>query len=78
MNAASGTLRGFGKSSLAALIALFGTCVLRVVWIFTVFRIFPTLESIFISYPISWTATGIVFFIIIFRIFKKKLGESGT
>lgn len=78
MNAASGTLRGFGKSSLAALIALFGTCVLRVVWIFTIFRIFPTLESIFISYPISWTATGIVFFIIIFRIFKEKLGKSGA
>lgn len=78
MNAASGTLRGFGKSSLAAIIALFGTCVLRVVWILTVFRRFPTLEIIFVSYPISWLATGAVFFVIIAAIFKKRIGESQT
>ena len=78
MNAASGTLRGFGKSSLAAIIALFGTCVLRVIWILTVFRFFPTLEIIFISYPISWFVTGAVFFVIIAAIFKKRIGESRT
>lgn len=71
MNAFSGTLRGLGKSSLAAIIALFGTCVFRIVWIYTVFPFFGNLESIHISYPLSWLITGAVFFVILLFHFKK-------
>lgn len=71
MNATAGTVRGFGKSTLAALVSLFGTCVLRLVWIFTVFNLFPSLESIFISYPISWLATGIFLFVIVVSEMRK-------
>ena len=72
MNACSGTLRGLGKSSLAALIAFLGTCVLRVVWIYTVFAYFENLESIHISYPISWFITGFCFLIIVLVMLRKK------
>ncbi|MBQ8440845.1 MAG: polysaccharide biosynthesis C-terminal domain-containing protein, partial [Clostridia bacterium] len=72
MNACSGTLRGLGKSSLAALIAFLGTCVLRVVWIYTVFAYFENLESIHISYPISWFITGLCFLIIVLVMLRKK------
>lgn len=71
MNAFSGTLRGLGKSSLAAIIAFFGTCVFRIVWIYTVFPLFGNLESIHISYPLSWLVTGAVFFVILLFHFKK-------
>ena len=72
MNACSGTLRGLGKSSLAAAIAFLGTCVLRVVWIYTVFAYFENLESIHISYPVSWFVTGLCCLIIVLVILRKK------
>jgi putative MATE family efflux protein len=76
MNACSGTMRGLGKSSLAALIAFIGTCVFRVVWIFTAFLYFQNLESIHISYPISWFLTGGCFAVVVAVMLRKKLRES--
>lgn len=55
----SGMLRGMGKSVTSTVLSIFGAIIFRIVWIFTVFRAFPTLESIFISYPISWILTGV-------------------
>ncbi len=75
MNACSGTLRGLGKSGLAALIAFLGTCAFRVIWIYTVFRHYLNLESIHISYPISWLITGVCFAVIVFRMLWKKQNE---
>ena len=69
----AGTLRGLGKSSLSASIAFVGTCIFRVVWITTVFRVFVTLESIYVSYPISWLLTGAVGLVFLLHFLRKKL-----
>lgn len=53
----AGVLRGAGHSALPAILTILGTCVLRIVWIFTVFAHFHTLESLFIVFPISWIVT---------------------
>lgn len=53
----AGVLRGAGHSALPAVLTILGTCVLRIVWIFTVFAHFHTLESLFIVFPISWVVT---------------------
>lgn len=76
MNAFSGTLRGLGKSSLAAIIAFFGTCVFRIIWIFTVFPLFENLQSIHISYPLSWLLTGATFFTILLPLLRKMHKEA--
>ena len=60
MHTSAGVLRGLGKSTTSAVISLVGTCAFRVLWIYTVFRTHGTLESIFLSYPISWVLTGAV------------------
>ena len=78
MNAFSGTLRGLGKSSLAALIAFFGTCVFRIVWVYTVFPVFKNLGSIHISYPLSWAVTGAVFFAILISMFRRMPKEEAA
>ncbi len=52
-------LRAFGRSVTAMVISLAGACGLRILWIQTIFRIFPTPESIYISYPISWIITAL-------------------
>ncbi len=63
MEVGSGILRGQRYSVLSTVISLIGACVLRIIWIYTVFRINPTLEIIYLSYPISWTATALAHFI---------------
>ena len=53
----AGFLRGMGHSTLPAVLTVLGTCVLRIVWIFTVFRHYHTLESLFVVFPVSWVVT---------------------
>jgi len=76
MNSSAGVLRGLGKSTTAAVISLVGTCLLRVVWIYTVFRALKTLNVIYLSYPISWFLTGAVFLVTVLLLLRKKIRET--
>ena len=58
MDSSCGTLRGLGRTFSSTIIPLLGACVFRLCWILFVFSAFPTLETIFLSYPISWLFTG--------------------
>lgn len=73
MNSAAGVLRGLGKSMTSATISLVGTCVFRVVWIYTVFAAFQNVETIYISYPISWFLTGAVFWVTVLIMLQRKI-----
>ena len=73
MEVGCGVLRGLGRSVTSTVITLIGACLLRVVWILTVFEHFLTLESIYISYPVSWTVTGIVALVIVGILLKRQL-----
>ena len=79
MDVFSGILRGLGKSITSTVISLIGVCLLRVVWVLTVFPRFKTLETIVISYPITWAVTAITTYILIRvllkRILKRKAQE---
>ena len=63
MESVSGFLRGLGKSMLSTVNALLGACLFRVLWISIVFKAFPRLEMIYVSYPISWILTFVLSFI---------------
>ena len=75
MDVTSGGLRGIGASTSSMLTSLFGSCVFRVIWVFTVFELYRTQLSLYISYPISWIMTGgvqlVLFIIILNRKFKQ-------
>jgi len=58
MDTSCGVLRGLGKTFSSTIIPLLGACAFRIVWISFVFPLSPSLETIFISYPISWALTG--------------------
>ena len=63
-------LRGFGHSMLPAVITIFGTCVLRIIWVNTVCVKFRDISYVFVVYPMSWIVTGIAVvtaFVITFR-----------
>ena len=51
-------LRGVGYSTLPAVETILGTCIFRIVWVFTVFRNYGTLESLYIVFPITWVVTS--------------------
>ena len=73
MEVGSGILRGLGKSATSTIVSLIGSCLFRVVWIFTVFAARPTLGIIYVSYPISWAMTALIHFLCSTAVRKKLL-----
>jgi putative MATE family efflux protein len=62
--------RGLGKSFVPTIIVIMGSCVFRVVWVYTVFAHFHTILSLYLLYIFSWTITGVaelVYFIWCYR-----------
>lgn len=62
--------RGLGKSILPTIIVIMGSCVFRIIWIYTVFAYFQTIESLYLLYVFSWSITAIVeiiYFISVYR-----------
>ena len=57
MDVMVGQLRGIGYSIMPMIVSLTGACLFRVVWIYTAFAASPTLNTLYISYPISWVLT---------------------
>lgn len=57
MDTMVGGLRGLGYSVIPMLVSLTGACALRVVWVFTVFPMNRSLETLYYSYPVSWVIT---------------------
>ena len=53
-----GAIRGAGRSMVPMLISVFGVCVLRLVWLFTVVPAHHTIEAVELSYPITWAVTS--------------------
>jgi len=73
MDVMVGLMRGMGYSIMPMIVSLTGACLFRVVWIMTIFKHYRTLESLFISYPISWLLTFSVHFICFMIIYRKLL-----
>ena len=59
----SGYLRGFGLSLVPAILTVFGVCVVRLVWIYTVFPAHRTFTTIMLVYPLSLATTAVLIFI---------------
>ena len=76
MDVTCGTLRGMGKSLTAMFISLLGVILFRIIWIFAVFPFFHTLESLYISYPISWILTFCLNGIFCLH-YRKRLEQNG-
>lgn len=69
----SGYLRGFGFSLVPAILTTVGVCVLRIIWINTVFPANRTFVTIMTAYPVSLSTTAVLIFIalIIYRPSKR-------
>lgn len=56
----AGTVRGTGETLAPMLILLGSLCLFRIVWLQVVFRLVPTLDTVFLLYPVSWTVGAVV------------------
>ena len=73
----SAALRGMGRSVEPSVITILGTVVFRVVWLFTIFKLFPTYDMLLNVYLASWIFTGGILMIVYFGHMRKleKRGE---
>ena len=75
MDVLVGSLRGMGYSMIPMFVSLTGACIFRIVWVFTIFQIYRTQASLYISYPITWTITAAAHLICYLIIRKKMLAK---
>lgn len=50
--------RGIGRSVVPTVIVIMGSCVFRVIWVYTVFAHFMTIPSLYLLYSFSWAITA--------------------
>ena len=67
-----GSLRGMGYSVMPMLVSLIGSCLLRIVYIVTIFALFPTEAVLYLCYPISWLLTACAHAICYFIVRRKR------
>ena len=63
MDVMSNSLRGLGRSSLAMALTLIGTCVLRIVYLNTIFKLYENLYALYAIYPVSYVISIMMFVI---------------
>jgi len=76
MDVMVGIMRGLGYAVMPMLVSLTGACAFRVVWIYTIFKHYTTLESLYWSYPISWGLTFAVHFVCFVVVYRKLLQKN--
>ena len=70
----SGSLRGISDVMIPTFLTLFGTCLLRVAWMFIAVPKNPCIEMIIAAYPLTWTVTAMMF-IIYYHYKMKRFGN---
>ena len=59
MDVMVGSIRGLGYAVMPMIVSLLGACALRVIWVLTIFQLYHTQFSLYVSYPISWAVTAL-------------------
>jgi Na+-driven multidrug efflux pump len=73
MDVMGNAIRGIGYSVLPMIVSLAGVCGIRIFWIYTIFPMenFNNIQSLSVSYPISWIVTASIHLICFILMFKK-------
>ena len=63
--------RGLGKTVVPTIIVIMGSCVFRVVWVYTIFARIHTIPSLYLLYPCSWALTAVAEMVYFVGSYKK-------
>ncbi|MDD7685295.1 MATE family efflux transporter [Eubacterium pyruvativorans] len=75
IEALSGVMRGYGYSMVPALVSVLGICVLRVLWVLTVFSRHRTMNVLMTAFPISFVVTSGVL-ILLYFVLRRRMQET--
>ena len=71
MDTLSGSMRGYGYSMPPAMVTLVVVCSVRLIWVYTVFPLTPTYETLMMVYPLSWIITMVGLIILYVRLLRR-------
>lgn len=69
--------RGMGKTVIPTVMVILGSCVFRIIWVYTVFAHFKTIPSLYLLYVVSWALTAVAE-IVYFSVIYIKSGRGGA
>ncbi len=72
MDGALAASRGLGQTAVPTVIVILGSCVFRLIWIYTVFAFFGTITSLYLLYAFSWTVTAVAEIWYFARLYRKE------
>ena len=78
METCCGMVRGLGRSWMPMVVTIFGACVLRIIWIYTIFQTHHTLDVLYLSYPVSWVVTSAVHVLCFILIYRRMMARWNT
>ena len=73
MDNAIAALRGIGKSIVPMIMVILGSCVFRIIWVYTVFAFFGTIASLYLLYVFSWSITAALESWYLYRSYKREV-----
>ena len=73
MDNATAACRGLGRTAVPTVFIILGTVVFRIVWIYTVFAYFGTMQSLYLLYVCAWVLTAAAENIYLYAISGKML-----
>ena len=65
--------RGLGKTVVPTVIVILGSCVFRVIWVYTIFAHFHTIPSLYLLYPCSWILTALAEIVYFVHCYKQAM-----
>ncbi len=65
--------RGIGKTLWPTVLVIMGSCVFRVIWVYTVFAHFTSIQSLYLLYIFSWSLTAIAEILYFAFAYKKQM-----
>jgi len=79
MDSIGANTRGLGYATVPSVVTMFGACILRIVWILSVFQMpqYHTLNCLFAAYPGSWAVTALML-AVCYIIIRKKFPKPQT
>lgn len=69
-------LRGMGWSVLPTIVVVVGSCLLRIVYVFTLYPFIASFENLMLIYPVTWLVTGSTMIALYFYARKKAYAKA--
>lgn len=66
--------RALGKSLVPTVVVILGSCVFRIIWVYTVFAWFGTITSLYLVFICSWTITSLAEIAYFAHVYKQQVG----